>query len=171
MYQHLEKNGLLADEQKGRRKGSRGTKDQLLIDKVILKNCRRRLTNLSMAWIDYKKAYDMVPHSWILRCLEIVGGAKNIINIISNSMVNWMEDSINIRRNRYWASGHKQRNLPRRLFITIVVYSNHAATDPSATKDESWIQICKGHDTRQPPTVYGRSEIIWSQQRLTKTTG
>ena len=89
LYQHLEKNGLLADEQKGRRKGSRGTKDQLLIDKAILKNCRRRLTNLSMAWIDYKKAYDMVPHSWILRCLEMVGGAKNIINIISNSMVNW----------------------------------------------------------------------------------
>ena len=55
LYQHLESNGLLTDEQKGCRKGSRGTKDQLLVDKVILKNCRRRLTNLSRAWIDYKK--------------------------------------------------------------------------------------------------------------------
>ena len=62
LYHHLERNGLLTDEQKGCRKGSRGTKDQLLVDKAILKNCRRRLTNLSMAWIDYKKAYDMVPH-------------------------------------------------------------------------------------------------------------
>ena len=42
-----------------------------------------------MAWIDYKKAYDMVPHSWILKCLEMVGAAKNIISTISNSMVNW----------------------------------------------------------------------------------
>ena len=72
LYQHLERNGLLVDEQKGCRKGSRGTKDQLLVDKAILKNCWRRLTNLSMAWIDYKKAYDMVPHSWILKCLEMV---------------------------------------------------------------------------------------------------
>ena len=32
---------------------SRDTKDQLLIDKAILKNCRRRLMNLKMAWIDY----------------------------------------------------------------------------------------------------------------------
>ncbi|XP_068720811.1 uncharacterized protein [Montipora capricornis] len=89
LYHHLERNGLLTDEEKGCRKGSRGTKDQLLVDKVILKNCQRRLTNLSMAWIDYKKAHDMVPHSWILKCLEMVGTAKNMIPIISNSMVNW----------------------------------------------------------------------------------
>ena len=42
-----------------------------------------------MAWIEYKKAYDMVPHSWILKCLEMVRGAKNLITVISNSMANW----------------------------------------------------------------------------------
>ena len=42
-----------------------------------------------MAWIDYKTAYDMVPYSWILKFLEMVGAAKNMISIISNSMVNW----------------------------------------------------------------------------------
>lgn len=42
-----------------------------------------------MAWIDYQKAYDMVPHSWILKCLEMVGAAKNIVSIISNSILNW----------------------------------------------------------------------------------
>ena len=89
LYQHLERNGMLADEQKRCRKRSRGAKDQLLVDKAILKNCRRRMTNLSMAWIDYKKVYDMVPHSWILKCLEMVRGAKNMITVISNSMANW----------------------------------------------------------------------------------
>ena len=49
LYHHLERNELLSDEQKGCRKGSRGSKDQLLVDKAILKNCRRRLTNLSLA--------------------------------------------------------------------------------------------------------------------------
>ena len=37
----------------------------------------------------------------------------------------------------------------------IAIYFNHAATDPSATKDESWIQICKEHEAHQPPTVNG----------------
>ena len=36
-----------------------------------------------------RRQYDMVPHSWILKCLEMVGAAKNMISIISNSMVNW----------------------------------------------------------------------------------
>lgn len=49
LYWQLERNGLREDKQKGCRKGSQGTKDQLLIDKAILKYCWRRLTNLSMA--------------------------------------------------------------------------------------------------------------------------
>ena len=91
LYHYLERNGLLADEQKvqkGCRKGSQRTKDQLLVDRAILRNCRRRLTSLSMAWIDCKKAYDMVPHSWILKCLEMVGTANSMISVISNSKVN-----------------------------------------------------------------------------------
>ena len=53
LYGHLEKEGLLPDEQKGGRRKSRGTKDQLLIDKMIIRNCKRRLTGLGMAWVDY----------------------------------------------------------------------------------------------------------------------
>ena len=50
LYHHLDENLLLPVEQKGGRKGSRGTKDQLLIDKMVIKNCRRRLTGLGVAW-------------------------------------------------------------------------------------------------------------------------
>ena len=35
------------------------------VDKMIVKNCKRRLTSLAVGWIGYRKAYDMVPHSWI----------------------------------------------------------------------------------------------------------
>ena len=66
IYKHLDDQNLLPDEQKGCRKHSRGTKDQLLIDKAITKDARMKCRNLNMAWVDYKKAYDMVPHSWIL---------------------------------------------------------------------------------------------------------
>ena len=89
IYKHLEEKGLLPEEQKGCRKRSRGTKDQLLIDKAIIKNCKRRKVGLAMGWIDYKKAFDMIPHSWIIRCLEIFKVADNIKKFIKNSMSHW----------------------------------------------------------------------------------
>ena len=55
MYNYLEREKILPEEQKGCKRGIRGTKDQLLIDKTVLKDCRERHTNLSMAWIDYRK--------------------------------------------------------------------------------------------------------------------
>ena len=42
-----------------------------------------------MAWIDYKKAYDMVPHSWIIKCLDLFGVAENIQSLLVNSMEKW----------------------------------------------------------------------------------
>ena len=89
MYLYLEAENLLPEEQKGCRRKSRGTKDQLLIDKTVLKDSKRRHTNLAMAWIDYKKAYDYIPHSWISECLELVGIAENVISFLQRSMRQW----------------------------------------------------------------------------------
>ncbi len=50
IYDHLHTNSLLPDEQKGCRKQSRGTKDQLLIDREVLREARRKKKHLSMAW-------------------------------------------------------------------------------------------------------------------------
>ena len=49
IYTYMESNKL-PEEQKGCR---RGTKDQLQIDKMILKDCKSRHTNLAMVWVDY----------------------------------------------------------------------------------------------------------------------
>ena len=37
--------------------------------------------NLARAWIDYQKAYNMVPHSWIEECLKIfiAGNIKRLL--------------------------------------------------------------------------------------------
>ena len=55
--------GLFPEEQKGCRKGSRGTAELFYIDQHILNESKSRRKNLGMARIDYKKAYDMVPQS------------------------------------------------------------------------------------------------------------
>ena len=47
--------------------------DLLFIDKVIMGEVKMRKRNLSVVWIDYKKAFDMVPHSWVIACLETAG--------------------------------------------------------------------------------------------------
>ena len=89
IYHFLDVNDKLPVEQKGCREESRGTKDQLLIDKTILRDCRKRHTNLGMAWIGNKKAYDMVPHSCILESLELVQASDNILEFLKRLMVNW----------------------------------------------------------------------------------
>ena len=52
MYNYLEREKILPEEQKGCKRGSRGTKDQLLIDKIVLRDCKKRHPNLSMVWIE-----------------------------------------------------------------------------------------------------------------------
>ena len=89
LYQHLHRSSLLPDEQKGCRKESRETKDQLVIDRAILRDCKQRKANLAIAWIDYKKAYDPVPHSWILESLDLVRAADNIKRLMRESMESW----------------------------------------------------------------------------------
>ena len=66
IYAHLDPEKLLPEEQKGCRKGSRGTNNLLYIDRAVIKEVKSRNKNLAMAWIDYKKAYHMFPHSWII---------------------------------------------------------------------------------------------------------
>ena len=89
MYCFMENKNLLPEEQMGCRRKSRGTKDQLLIDYTILKDCRKRRANLAMAWIDYRKTYDFVPHSWILECLDMLGIADNVRSFLEKSMKKW----------------------------------------------------------------------------------
>ena len=63
LYNHLEKVSIMTPEQRGGKKNCYGCKDQLMINNVILENCKKKKKNLSTAWIDYKKAFDSVPHS------------------------------------------------------------------------------------------------------------
>ena len=86
---YLEKKMLFPEEQKRCRRKCKGTGDLLLIDKTILRKVRMRKKNLGVTWIDYKKAYDMVPHSWIVECLDIVGVGEQIKYFLSESLKAW----------------------------------------------------------------------------------
>ena len=89
VYQHLSDNELLFAEQKGCQKGARGTLDHLCIDKAVLHEVRQCRKNLEIVWIDYRKAYDSVPHSWISFCLHTFGVANNICVFMAHVMMQW----------------------------------------------------------------------------------
>jgi len=82
----LEEQSLLPAEQKGCCTGSKGCKDQLITSKAIYEDCRRRNKNLSIAWIDYQKAFDSVPHSWVEKSIELVGVNSKIVRFYKLSM-------------------------------------------------------------------------------------
>ena len=89
IYEHLGQHKLSPEEQKGCRKRSRGINVLLYIDSAVIREVKSRKKNLAMTWIDYKKAYDMVPHSRINECLDLFGVAENIETLLVNSMENW----------------------------------------------------------------------------------
>ena len=82
---HLEEQSLLPAEQKGCHPGSKGCKEQLMISKTIYEDCRRRNKNLSIAWIDYQKAFDSIPHSWVEKSIELVGVNSKIVRFLDVS--------------------------------------------------------------------------------------
>ena len=88
IYYSLTSRGLFPDKQKGCHKGSRGTAELLYIDQHILNESKTRLKNLAMAWIDYKKAYDIVPQSWIINCLKMYKISHEVIYFIEETMKN-----------------------------------------------------------------------------------
>jgi hypothetical protein len=42
-----------------------------------------------MAWIDYQKAFDMMPHIWIIKSLELIGINKKVIAFTKKAMTYW----------------------------------------------------------------------------------
>jgi len=101
IYDHLQTNKILPDEQKGCCRKSRGCKDQLLISKMVLSLTKKHLRNLSIAWIDYRKAFDSIPHTWIATVMEIYGICPTITQFIEASMKEWKTEMW-----LYYSGGH-----------------------------------------------------------------
>ena len=85
----MEANDLFPMEQKGCRRGSYGCKDHLLISWMIMEDCKSKHRNLSMAWIDYHKAFDGVPHSWVLKVLDLFKTPPVFMNFLRINMSMW----------------------------------------------------------------------------------
>ncbi len=48
--------------------------------------------NLSVAWVDYRKAYDLVPHRWVNAVLRAIRAPKPIRALVREAMRQWATD-------------------------------------------------------------------------------
>lgn len=62
------------------------TKDHFRIHEVVLRDARVKKRCLAMGCIDYRKACDIVPHSWFVEMLEMVKIAHYAKGVLCGSM-------------------------------------------------------------------------------------
>jgi len=61
-------------EQRGSKRSMAGTKECLLVDRSVCTDSVYHKRNLSMAWLDYRKAFDTTSHAYLLvllKCLRV----------------------------------------------------------------------------------------------------
>ena len=86
MMEHLKTNNIIPEEQKGGIADCYGCIDRLLINSMVLDDAKQRNKNISIAWIDYKKTFDSIPHDWLIKSLEIHGFDDVLINFFKKGI-------------------------------------------------------------------------------------
>lgn len=79
-----------------------------MIDKDILKNYPRKTTRLSIIWIDYMKAFNMIFLSQILKRLNVV---KSVKNMIYQKLYEKLENSFDSRWKGNRTNQHQEGNI------------------------------------------------------------
>ena len=92
LLEHVFELGILPAEQKALRKETRGCLDALAVDMVIAEEARRDKSSLSVAWVNYQKAYDLVSHRWVNAMLRAVRAPKPIRALVRSLTRMWATD-------------------------------------------------------------------------------
>ena len=89
LQNHCEVNEIITSEQAGGKRSVWGCTEQLLINKSILSKVRQKKRNLLTVWLDYRKAFDSVPHDWIIKALQLAKVLKNLVESIKRLTKQW----------------------------------------------------------------------------------
>ena len=86
---HLETYQLMQIDQRGAKQNVSGTIDNTLIDDMVLRDAILHSRNLFGYWVDVKKAFDSVSHSWLIEMFIIHRFPIKLIEIIKNIISKW----------------------------------------------------------------------------------
>ena len=73
-----------------------GCLEQLMINKTILEELTENRRSLIKMWLDYQKAFDSVPHEWLIKALELAKIPERIKTPIKTLMKKW-STNVNIQ--------------------------------------------------------------------------
>ena len=60
-----------------------------MIDSMVAEDVTMRSRSLDVAWIDYQKAFDMVPHGWLQEVLKLCKIPDQLQKTINDLMRKW----------------------------------------------------------------------------------
>ena len=87
--EHKKKFGFMQMDQRGAKEKCSGTVENLIIDDMVLKDAHDNKRNLSCCWVDVRKAYDSLSHSWMKKMLQIHRFPIKLQRIIGEIMNKW----------------------------------------------------------------------------------
>ena len=96
LQDHCQSSNIITTEQAAGKKNVWGCLEQLLINKTILEEVTENHRFLITMWLDYQKAFDSVPHKWLIKALELAKVPEKIITAIKTLMKKW-STNINIQ--------------------------------------------------------------------------
>ena len=56
---------------------------------MVLDQVKQQRKNLFMMWFDHRKAFDSVPHGWIIKALHLAKVPEKVLNAILRLMELW----------------------------------------------------------------------------------
>jgi hypothetical protein len=83
------------------------------VDSVLSQQAKKEQRGISVGLVDYKKAFDSVPHSWLLRVLELYKIDTKVIELLITCMTSW-RTTLHVRTE---SSSYKTDELPIRRGI------------------------------------------------------
>ena len=87
--EHLKKYKLMQVDQRGAREEVSGTTDNLMIDDMVQRDAILHRRNLFTTWIDVRKAFDSVSHSFLIEILKIHRFPEKIVLAVKNIIETW----------------------------------------------------------------------------------
>jgi hypothetical protein len=94
IYKDIYDNNIMAEQQKGCTRSSKGCKEQLIVDSIVLQKLKQQQRNLRITYADYQKAYDSIPHSWLIEILSVYKINPAVINFLKTTMQTWKTNLI-----------------------------------------------------------------------------
>ena len=66
--------------------------DAVTIDAAIAEDGNESEKDLSVGWVDYRKAYNMVPHRWVNTVLKAIRAPRQVRNTVEKLIPQWKMD-------------------------------------------------------------------------------